>query len=121
MAVLEGDCSRAPAWTRPASPAPGDLPQQFLRLPAVRGDDGDPFSRGFICAKGVAIAEAHHDPDRLRSPVMRLADGRFEPVSWREASALACQLLRAVRAASGPDAVHSSRSLGPRDIATDSI
>jgi len=50
-----------------------------------------------------------------------LADGRFEPVSWSEASlALAGQRLRAMRAASGPDAVHGSRSLGPRAIATDS-
>jgi anaerobic selenocysteine-containing dehydrogenase len=75
------------------------------RVVSVRGDDDDPFSRGFICAKGVALDEAHHDPDRLRTPVRRLPDGRFEPLTWDEALALAGERLRAVRAVHGPDAV----------------
>ena len=75
------------------------------RIVSVRGDCDDPFSRGFVCAKGVALDEAHHDPDRLRSPVKRTLEGRFEPVSWDEAFALAGERLRAVRAAHGADAV----------------
>jgi anaerobic selenocysteine-containing dehydrogenase len=39
------------------------------RIVSVRGDEEDPLSHGFICAKGVAIADVHHDPDRLRSPM----------------------------------------------------
>jgi anaerobic selenocysteine-containing dehydrogenase len=75
------------------------------RVVAVRGDDHDPFSRGFICAKGVAVGEVHHDPDRLRTPMRRGAGGRFEPVSWDEALALVGKRLRAVRAAHGADAI----------------
>jgi anaerobic selenocysteine-containing dehydrogenase len=48
------------------------------RVVAVRGDDADPFSQGYICPKGTALADLHHDPDRLRRPVMR------EGSSWRE-------------------------------------
>ena len=50
----------------------------------VRPDEGDPFSRGFACPKGIAIAKVHDDPDRLRTPVKRNADGGFEPISWDE-------------------------------------
>ena len=41
------------------------------RVTAVRGDEDDVFSRGFVCPKGVAIGELHHDPDRLRTPLVR--------------------------------------------------
>lgn len=39
------------------------------RIASVRGDENDPFSRGYICPKGVAIGDVHHDPDRLRTPL----------------------------------------------------
>ena len=44
---------------------------------SVRPDDDDVFSRGYACPKGIAIADIHHDPDRLRRPVRRTSDGRF--------------------------------------------
>lgn len=56
------------------------------RVVGVRGDDEDPFSRGFICPKGAAIGELHADPDRLRAPLVR-RDGRHVEVSWDEAFA----------------------------------
>ena len=42
---------------------------------SIRGDDADPFSRGHICPKAVAIKDVHEDPDRLRQPVRRTASG----------------------------------------------
>ena len=36
---------------------------------AIRGDEDDPFSRGHICPKAVALQDLHADPDRLRRPV----------------------------------------------------
>jgi anaerobic selenocysteine-containing dehydrogenase len=41
----------------------------------VRGDEEDPFSRGFICPKAYGLKELHADPDRLRRPVRRTAAG----------------------------------------------
>ena len=66
----------------------------------VRGDAQDVFSRGFLCPKGVAIKELHHDPDRLRAP---LVEGR--EASWEEAFAYIAERLPALRAEHGNDAV----------------
>ena len=35
----------------------------------IRGDEADPFSRGFICPKGYALKGLDADPDRLRAVV----------------------------------------------------
>jgi anaerobic selenocysteine-containing dehydrogenase len=35
------------------------------RVVAIRGDSDHPFSRGYLCAKGRALGEAHHAPNRL--------------------------------------------------------
>ncbi|MHB8795051.1 MAG: molybdopterin-dependent oxidoreductase [Candidatus Nanopelagicales bacterium] len=72
---------------------------------SVRGDDDDVFSRGFVCPKGVAIGELHHDPDRIRYPLVRGADGRHRRASWDEAWAEIARLLGPVRAEHGNDAV----------------
>ena len=56
------------------------------RVVRVRGDDADPFSRGFLCPKGAALGELHHDPDRLRAPLVR-RDGALVPATWDEAFA----------------------------------
>jgi len=75
------------------------------RIVSVRGDQDDPFSQGYICPKGVAIGDVHHDPDRLRTPLKRAADGNFVPIGWEEAFNLVEQRLHAVRATGGADAI----------------
>jgi anaerobic selenocysteine-containing dehydrogenase len=56
------------------------------RVVRVRGDKEDPFSRGFICPKGSTLGELHHDPDRLRQPLVR-RNGKLEEATWDEAFA----------------------------------
>lgn len=51
----------------------------------IRGDRDDVFSRGFICPKGSTLRQLHEDPDRLRRPLVRDADGHLVEVSWEEA------------------------------------
>lgn len=75
------------------------------RVVSVRGDEEDVFSKGFLCPKGVATLALEEDPDRLRSPVKRMPDGRFEPISWDEAFELAAAGLRKVQEEHGRDAV----------------
>jgi anaerobic selenocysteine-containing dehydrogenase len=75
------------------------------RILAVHPDEHDPYSQGYVCPKGIAIAGIHDDPDRLRHPMRRDADGRFHEVSWDEAFALAGSRLRAIRARHGADAI----------------
>jgi len=74
------------------------------RIVEVRGDDADPFSRGYICPKATALADVHDDPDRLRRPVVRDGDG-WREVGWDEALDLVASRLLAIRAAHGKDAV----------------
>src|SRR4051794_41839164 len=45
------------------------------RVTGVRGDDADVFSRGYICPKGASLGALHHDPDRLRRPLVRRGGG----------------------------------------------
>ena len=71
----------------------------------VRGDGDDVFSRGFLCPKGVALKDLHEDPDRLRTPLVRGADGELAPASWDEAWALIGDRLPRIAAEHGRDAV----------------
>ena len=56
------------------------------RVARVRGDERDVTSRGYLCPKGAAIGELHHDPDRLRTPLLRGAAG-LHAASWDDAFA----------------------------------
>ncbi len=74
------------------------------RILEVRGDPDDVFSRGHICPKGPALRELHEDPDRLRTPMRRGANG-WEPIGWDEAFDEASSRLRAIRRRHGRDAI----------------
>src|SRR6266536_3066655 len=74
------------------------------RVVDVRGDEHDPISRGYICPKATALADLHHDPDRLKRPLVK-RDGEFGEVSWREAFDLVGDGLRAIRAKYGQHAL----------------
>ncbi len=52
----------------------------------VTGDKEDVFSHGFICPKGGSLGALHHDPDRLRTPLVR-RDGELVEATWDEAFA----------------------------------
>ena len=71
---------------------------------SVRGDAEDVFSNGFVCPKGVAIGDLHHDPARLRSPMVRDGD-RLRAATWDEAFDRIRSGLAEVVGESGPNAV----------------
>jgi len=74
------------------------------RVSSIRGDDEDPFSRGYLCPKAVALQDLHEDPDRLRQPVRRVGD-RWEALSWEDALGFAAERLAAIQRSYGRDAV----------------
>ncbi|QSQ11148.1 molybdopterin oxidoreductase family protein [Myxococcus landrumensis] len=76
------------------------------RITSIRGDEEDPFSRGHVCPKALALKDLHEDPDRLRHPLRRTATG-WERVSWDAALDEAATRLHAVQQAHGKDAVAS--------------
>ena len=77
---------------------------QGTEVTSIRGDADDPFSRGHVCPKAVALKDLHEDPDRLRQPMKRIHD-RWEPVSWKEALDFAADGLKTVQRMHGVDAV----------------
>ena len=65
------------------------------RVIGVRGDPDDVWSKGYLCPKGASLAELHHDPDRLRAPMVREGD-QWREVSWDEAFARCEELIRPI-------------------------
>lgn len=72
---------------------------------SIRGAAQDPFSGGYLCPKGVALKDLHEDPDRLRQPMLRQANGSFAPIGWDQAFAEIEQRLLPLRQRHGADAV----------------
>ena len=63
------------------------------RVELIRGDREDVWSKGYLCPKGTTLGHLHHDPDRLRAPVVRQPDGTFREVTWDQAFARCTELL----------------------------
>ena len=66
----------------------------------IRGDKDDPFSRGYICPKAVALQDLHYDKDRLKYPVRRTPQG-WQRVGWDEAFNEVAQNLKRINAKYG--------------------
>ncbi|MCO7521166.1 MULTISPECIES: molybdopterin oxidoreductase family protein [unclassified Pseudomonas] len=74
------------------------------RISSIKGDPQDPFSRGHICPKAVALQDIQEDPDRLRQPHRRVGDS-WQPISWEQAFELAAERLWALQQAHGRNSV----------------
>ena len=70
----------------------------------IRGDKDDPFSRGFICPKAVALQDIHYDKDRLKQPVRRTANG-WQRIDWNEAFDEVARELKRIQTQHGQNAV----------------
>jgi len=81
------------------------------KILSIRGDDADPFSRGHICPKAVALQDVHEDPNRLRRPLQRigtsprLQPGEWRELEWDEAFDLAAERIAAIQQQHGNDAI----------------
>ncbi len=51
----------------------------------IRPDRDHPVSKGFACAKGLALGALHHDPDRLNYPQKRVVS-KCQRITWAEAN-----------------------------------
>jgi anaerobic selenocysteine-containing dehydrogenase len=70
----------------------------------ICGDKDDPFSRGYICPKAVALQDIHYDKDRLRHPVRRTRDG-WQRIGWSEAFAEVSRNLKRINAQHGRSSI----------------
>ena len=73
-------------------------------IATIKGDHNDPFSKGHICAKAIGLKSLHEDPDRIKVPMKRVADG-WQEISWQQAFDEVEQGIRAVQAKHGRHAV----------------
>ncbi len=63
------------------------------RAVKVEGNPDHPVNRGKLCARGQASLQGLYNPDRVREPMARGADGTFQPIGWDEAIARIAQAL----------------------------
>ena len=76
---------------------------------SITGDKDDPFSRGHICPKAVALKDIYEDPNRLKYPLKRTVadDGTvgWEQIGWEQAFDEVTARLRQIRTEHGPNAI----------------
>ncbi|MGQ9509058.1 MAG: molybdopterin-dependent oxidoreductase [Thermodesulfobacteriota bacterium] len=66
----------------------------------IIGNPLHPVNRGTLCPKGIAGIQGLYDPDRIRSPLKRVGkrgEGRWEPISWKDAIQEVGNLLKELR------------------------
>ncbi len=71
----------------------------------VQADADFPVNRGQMCIKGFTSAALLDHPQRLRSPLLRGADGKLAPASWDEALGFVAERILALQKAHGASSV----------------
>ena len=70
----------------------------------IRADRDDVWSKGYLCPKGTTLGHLHHDPDRIREPMIREGD-EWRTVTWDEAFARCDELIAGVIERHGREAM----------------
>jgi anaerobic selenocysteine-containing dehydrogenase len=76
------------------------------RITAVRADERNPITTGYICNKAMSVPFYVNHAQRVEHPLRRRADGSFERISWETAIGEIATKLAEIRAQ------HSARSIG---------
>ena len=71
---------------------------------SIKGDKRDPFSRGHICPKALALKEIYEDKNRLKFPVKRFGK-EWREISWQEAFDETAEKLLEIQAKYGRNSV----------------
>ena len=74
------------------------------KIISIKGDGDDPFSRGHICPKALALKEIYEDENRLKSPVKRCGD-EWREISWDAAFAEIAVKIKDIQTKYGSNAV----------------
>ena len=61
-----------------------EIKYQDKEILSIKGDQKDPFSKGYNCPKATALQDFYTDKERLKTPIRRTATG-WEDISWDEA------------------------------------
>ncbi|MDQ3749206.1 MAG: molybdopterin-dependent oxidoreductase, partial [Acidobacteriota bacterium] len=71
---------------------------------SIAGDKNDPFSRGHICPKAVALKDIYLDANRLKFPVRRTENG-WRQISWEAAFDEVAAKIKEIQTRHGRNAV----------------
>jgi len=81
------------------------------RVVATQGDPDAPVNRGLNCIKGYFLSKIMYGSDRLKTPLLRMKDGKFDkngefkPISWKQAFDIMEEKCKATLKAKGPDGI----------------
>jgi thiosulfate reductase / polysulfide reductase chain A len=78
------------------------------RVTKITGNPDHPLSRGMLCPRGAGGTGLLYDPDRLRTPLVRVrkrGDDVFEAVAWDKALDEVAENLLKIRDKHGPEAL----------------
>src|SRR5689334_24282636 len=76
----------------------------------VSGNQAFPVNKGALCIKGFTSSETLRHPDRLRTPLIRSADGTLASATWDEALDRIAAGIRAVQEDRKSTRLNSSHS-----------
>jgi len=71
---------------------------------SIKGDIDDPFSKGHICPKALALKDIYEDPDRLKKPQMKTKEG-WKEISWSRALDIVANKIKDTQKAHGKNAI----------------
>ena len=107
------------------------------KLWKIEGNPRDPLSQGRLCTRGTGGIGAHYDPDRLRSPLIRVGERgkeEWKAVTWGEALDYIAGRVKKLSAEHGPETIalfkhgisayyieHAFKALGTPNIAAPSF
>lgn len=74
------------------------------KIVSIQGDENDPFSKGHICPKALALKDIQDDPDRLKQPIMKTKDG-WKKISWNRAFDLVANKAKYIQKTHGKNAL----------------
>lgn len=71
---------------------------------SIKPDKEDVVSKGHICPKALALKDFHEDPDRLRAPMLKTAQG-WKQISWNRAFDIVGKRVKEIQNQYGKDAI----------------
>ena len=81
-----------------------EIKYQDKEIISIKGDQKDPFSKGYNCPKATALQDFYTDKDRLKTPIRRTATG-WEDISWDEAFTEIAEKIKGIQDTHGKNAL----------------
>jgi thiosulfate reductase/polysulfide reductase chain A len=78
------------------------------KLWKIEGNPADPLCRGRLCPRGTGGIGAHSDPDRLRTPLIRInerGEEKWQAVTWDEALEYIAGKMQKIKTEHGPESM----------------